>query len=30
MDKATLDGIKDRATQRGYDVTKLVTTTHSK
>ena len=30
MDKATLDGIKDRATKRGYDVTKLVTTAQSK
>ena len=30
MDKTTLDGIKDRATKRGYDVTKLVTTAQSK
>ena len=30
MDQATLDGIKDRATKRGYDITKLVMTTQSK
>ena len=30
MDSATLQSIRDRAAKRGYDVTKLVTTTPSK